>query len=450
MKKIIKKLIPARLLNFYHLALALLAKWVYFNPSRKLIVIGVTGTNGKSTVVNLIGHILEEAGHKVGWTSTLNFKIADKEWLNDKKMTMVGRFQLQKLLRQMVKAKCEYAIIETSSEGIKQYRHLGINYDTVVFTNLTPEHIEAHGNFENYKKTKGKLFEHLTNSVHKNINHQQIPKTIIVNLDDQHTRYFLNFRADKKRGFTKQTQNQKTNFDFPQKIVAAQNISINQDGSKFTIKHTEFKINLLGAFNIENCLAAITTARTLSIKLNISQSALAKIKNIPGRMEFIDTNQNFQVLIDYAPEIESMKNLYEFINNNLKIKGKIIHLLGSCGGGRDKSRRPILGQIAATNADIIVITNEDPYDENPETIIDAVANGANKIIEQNRPAKKLYKITSRRKAIHKALSLAEPDDLVLLTGKGAEQFICIANGKKIPWDERNIVKQELKKLQKNN
>src|SRR3989338_8208805 len=164
----IKKLTPPKVLDKYHKSLALGSKFAYGNPSEKMIVIGVTGTNGKSTTVMMIAKILEEAGYKVGATSTAWFKIADREWLNDKKMTMLGRGELQKMLRAMVRAGCRYAVIETSSEGIKQHRHLGINYDVAVFTNLTPEHLEAHGSLDNYKKAKEQFFAKLKYDQPKN------------------------------------------------------------------------------------------------------------------------------------------------------------------------------------------------------------------------------------------------------------------------------------------
>ncbi|NMC51879.1 UDP-N-acetylmuramoyl-L-alanyl-D-glutamate--2,6-diaminopimelate ligase [Candidatus Kuenenbacteria bacterium] len=444
-KTLIKKLIPKFLLGWYHLGLAVLAKWYYSNPSGKLIVIGVTGTNGKSTTVNLIGKILEETGAKVGWTTTVNFKVAGKKWLNDKKMTMVGRMQLQKLLAEMVKAGCRYAVIETSSEGIKQHRHSGINYDVAVFTNLTPEHIESHGSFENYKKAKGKLFVHLMKCRRKIIAGQKVPKISVVNLDSEHADYYLNFPADKKWGYTAKHKTQPTKLN---NIIMADNVKIGTNGSEFEVENVKFTTKLPGEFNVENCLSAIATAGALNIGLEISKNALEKIDGVAGRMEFIDEGQNFQVLVDYAPEPESMRRLYEFINNNLRIKGKIIHVLGSCGGGRDKSRRPVLGKMAAENAEAVIVTNEDPYDDEPIKIINEVAAGSEEIKKLGNKKVEVIKILDRREAIRKAIELAKENDLVLLTGKGAEQFICVAKGEKIPWDERMVAREELRKLNK--
>ncbi|PIY95923.1 MAG: hypothetical protein COY66_05700 [Candidatus Kerfeldbacteria bacterium CG_4_10_14_0_8_um_filter_42_10] len=436
-KSLIKKFAPSFLIEWYHFILSYLGAFWYGNPSEKMVVIGVTGTNGKSTVVSLIGNILKAAGQKVVWMSTANFHLAGKEWLNDQKMTMLGRFKTQKLLQDGVRSGCKYAVIETSSEGIKQYRHLGINYDAAVFTNLTPEHLEAHGSFENYKKAKGKLFQHLTKRPRKKIDNQVIKKTSVVNADDQYADYFLNFPADQKITYS---------VDRPSDFQAV-DIELSPEKSNFKTGNQPYQTNLLGKVNIYNCLAAISVARTLDMPNEIILKALAQFLGMPGRFEFIDEGQDFQLMVDYAPEPESMRKLYETLQ--LFKFNKIIHVLGSTGGGRDKARRPILGQLAAENADVVIITNEDPYDENPQTIIDEVAQGAEdkgKVLNQN-----LFKILDRREAIKKALSLAKESEdahlrfLVLITGKGCEQFICVANGKKIPWDDRKVVRELITK-----
>lgn len=444
-KSLIKKITPRFLISWYHMSLAFFAVLIYGNPSNKLIVIGVTGTNGKSTTVNLISTILEKAGFGVGSTSTIEFKIKGQIWLNDKKMTMLGRFELQRLIKKMVRTGCQYAVIETSSEGIKQYRHLGINYDVVVFTNLTPEHLESHGGFENYKKAKGKLFQHLIEKPHKKINGKIIPKISIINIDDEYAEYFLQFPADKKITYgIKNSAN-----------VKAENYIFTTLATEFYLNNSFYKTNLIGEYNLYNILAAISAAQSQNISHNIYKHAIFNLKQIPGRLEFIDTNKNFKVLIDYAPEPASLAKLYQ----TLKIFhfNKIIHVLGSAGGGRDQARRPILGEIAIRNAEIIIVTNEDPYDENPQKIIDQVAAGAKNYLK-NISAKEtlqykndfqppqIYKILERREAISKALSLANDNDLVLITGKGSEQAICLANGKKIPWDDRLVVRKLLDKI----
>lgn len=435
MKSRLKKIIPPGALNRYHQAMAIVANWLYGRPSEKMIVIGVTGTNGKSSTVWLIAKILEAAGYKVGATSTAMFKIADREWLNDQKMTMLGRLALQKILKQMLKAGCQYAVVETSSEGIKQHRHWGINYDVAIFTNLTPEHLEAHGSFDQYKQAKLKLFAKIGRSRKKQLDGRKITKTIIVNGDDQYSQEFLAFPADQKIRF---------GLGSSALDLRAEEIKFTSDGVSFELAGNRFVAPLLGRFNIYNSLAAISAARSQGVDWAVCQRALKAIEGIPGRLEFIEEGQNFQVMVDYAPEPESLRQLYQTISDHQLVgpNQKIIQVLGSCGGGRDKSRRPVLGRLAGDRADYVIVTNEDPYDDDPVEIIDAVADGAlavGKTLDKN-----LFKIWERREAIIKALNLARAGDLVLLTGKGCEQAICVAGGKKIPWDERQVVREEIR------
>lgn len=464
----IKSLIPNKLFKAlqppYHFLMNLAAALWYRFPSNRLIVIGVTGTSGKTSVVYMIARLLNDAGYKAGFTSTSVFSDGNREWLNDKKMTMPGRFFIQRLLRNMVKNNCRYAVVETTSQGIEQFRHLFINYDILVFTNLYPEHIEAHGSFERYRAAKGKLFAHLHDCRTKYINeeHQitkpssqlkkldlnRVLKTIIVNGDDDNADYFLNFPAEAKMAYSLNAQvsvaslSGKMNSEAIIKdftLVRGSNVETGGTGTKLLIDGQPVSLKLLGDYNAANALAAAAVGLNQKLSLAQIKSGLEGIRGLAGKMEIIDAGQNFTVIVDYSFEPEAMIKLYqtvEFIPHN-----RIIHVLGSAGGGRDKARRPILGSLAAKYADLIVITNEDPYDEDPLQIINQVAAGAeNAGRELNQT---LFKILDRREAIKKALELAQEGDLVLLTGKGAEQFICVEKGRKIPWDEREIVREEI-------
>ncbi|MFH1894534.1 MAG: UDP-N-acetylmuramoyl-L-alanyl-D-glutamate--2,6-diaminopimelate ligase [Patescibacteria group bacterium] len=398
-KNLIKKFLPSFVLDWYHFKLAFLGALIYRFPSRNLKVIGVTGTNGKSTVVEMITKIFETAGIPVASQSTIRFKIKDKEWPNTYKMTMPGRFFIQKFLRQSTDAGCQYAIIEVTSEGIKQFRHKFINFDAAVFTNLAPEHIEAHGNFENYKKAKGKLFQ-ITKNIH------------IINADDKSADYFLQFAA--KKTYT---------FGLSKGDINYQN--------------TNFKLQLLGDFNISNALAAIGAGISQGISTDICKRAVEKITGIPGRMEMV-VSEPFLVFVDYAFTPNALEKVYQTLTANYKLPStKLVCLLGACGGGRDKWKRKVLGQIAAKYCDEIIVTNEDPYEENPEKIIREVASGA---------GRKAKTISDRREAIKEALKIARPNDAVVLTGKGSEPWICQAGGKKIPWDEKKAVLEEMAEL----
>jgi len=403
MKNLIKKLTPPFLLDWYHLFLPLLGAVFYRFPSRKLKVIGVTGTNGKSTVVYLITRILEEAGFKVASLSSIKFKIGDKEWPNILKMTMPGRIRLQKFLRQAVEAGCRYAVIEVTSEGIKQHRHRFIDFDVAVFTNLTPEHIEAHGSFEKYKEAKGKLFQAC-----KNIH--------IINADDPNAEYFLQFPAKQKITF----------------MINGSSTAIINNRSRTAIN---LDLQLPGRFNLYNTAAAIAVGLSQGINPEVCRRAIEKVESIPGRMEKV-VREPYSVIVDYAHTPDALEKVYK------TIKGRKICVLGACGGGRDKWKRPELGKIAAQYCDEIILTNEDPYDENPEKILEEIEKG---IIYFRRSLQKCYKILDRREAIRKALSLAKPGDTVIITGKGSEPWMCVKN-KKIPWDDRQIVKEEFQKL----
>jgi UDP-N-acetylmuramoyl-L-alanyl-D-glutamate--2,6-diaminopimelate ligase len=436
----IKKLIPHKLFELlqpaYHFTLGYLAALWYGNPSDKIIVVGVTGTTGKTTTVFLLANILKEAGMKTGYITTAMFSDGNKEWLNDKKMTMLGRFFTQGLLRQMVRNKCEVAIVETTSQGIVQFRHRFINYDILVFTGLYPEHIEAHGGFENYKQAKGKLFAHLKDCRRKKLGGKEVLKTIIINADDKYAEYFQNFWAEEKMLYTchPSTKLGMTN------IIRAENIISNNKGLQFTIEGLQFSTNLLGDFNAVNSLAAISAARMLYIPMEKIKAGLEKIEGIPGRLEKIPNDKGFTIIIDYAFEPNAVAKLYETVK--AIPHSKIIHVLGACGGGRDRSKRPILGKLAGKNADYIIITNEDPYDEDPTEIINNVESG----IMNHELGKNSWKILDRREAIKKALAMAGQNDIVLVTGKGSEQAICAEGGKKIPWDDRKVTRELLPEL----
>ncbi len=421
-----RKIIPKPIFNFfqpiYHLSLGLLAVFLYRFPSRKLKVIGITGTKGKSTTLYLAGKTLEEAGFKVGWISSLSIKIADKEWLNPYHLTMPGRMFIQKTLKEMVKVGCEYALIEVTSEGIKQHRHNFIDFDTAVFTNLAPEHLEAHGGFENYKKAKGKLFKSLKRNGKS-----------IINLDDNNVDYFSQFKAKEKIGFSIRTESKKLKVD---KIILGADCKIEKTGISFIVKDTRFNLKLLGIFNIYNALSAISIGLLEKISLNEIKLALESIKVIPGRMEEISQNQNFRVFVDLAHTPDSFEQVFKLAKK--LSRGRIISVFGSAGGGRDKWKRPELGKIASRYSDYIILTNEDPYDEDPVSIVDSIKQGIGDSVN-------FEKIMDRRQAINKALSLAKEKDIVLILGKGTEATMVVGSNS-IPWDDRRVVREELGKL----
>lgn len=414
-----RAIIPRRLFNYfqpyYHWLLAFVASYYYGNPSDKIIIIGITGTKGKSTTANFVWAGLMATDLKTGLISTANIRIGNDESMNVYHMTMPSPFILQKKISEMVNRQCKVAIIEVTSEGIKQYRHIGISFDMLIFTNLTPEHIDAHGSFENYRETKQIIFNSLNKLVKKTIDKKIIPKTIIVNGDSNEFSNFLKYDSDVK-------------------------IIFGIYNHKADINKSQFNLNLKipGEFNIYNALPAIAVAKVLDLDISKVENGINNLEKIPGRMEIIQSNP-FTVIVDYAHEKVSLTELLSYSNKKVD-KGKIILLIGAEGGGRDKVKRGIMGEIGAKEADYLIISNVDPYDEKPENIINDIANGAKsngKKIDQN-----LFLIENRKEGIIKAISLAGPGDIVLITGKGSEQSMIIS-GKKIDWDDRLVVSEIL-------
>lgn len=432
MIRFLKSLVPSPAVRAYHGVLSRLAAARYGRPSDELIVVGVTGTNGKTTAAILAAKALEASGFPTGLTSTALFKIGGREWLNDRKMTMLGRFRLQRLLREMVRAGCAYAVIETSSQGIVQHRHRNINYDVVVFTNLTPEHIEAHGGFENYKRTKIELFRHAARSPRKIFNGVAIPKIAVLNADDPHAADFAVPGFDRIVWYGAA--------DGTSADVAAKDIRLGPDRVSFSVDGVPVTVRLPGRVNVENALAAIAAATALGLPLDSVAGRLGDVEGIPGRFERIDEGQPWTVIVDYAPEPASLGRLYETVQEMPRTK--LIHVLGSCGGGRDVARRSVLGRMAGERADLVIVTNEDPYDDDPRAIMEQVADGARAAGKKD--GESLLVVEDRREAIFEAMRRANPGDLVLLTGKGCEQAIMSAGGKRIPWDERIVAREAIR------
>lgn len=415
-RKLIPRPIFRALQPIYHWNLSLLGALWYGFPSRKLKVIAVTGTKGKSTTVFMIAKVLEAQSIAIAAIGSLGYKIKEREWPNMLKMTMPGRFKLQKFLREAVNAGCTHCVLEVTSEGIVQHRLTGIGVDCAVFTNLHPEHIESHGSFEKYKEAKKKLF-YKTKNIH------------VLNGDDP---YFKEFRT----------------------IPAKQTYVYGMGSGVINQREVRLNLKLAGEFNVYNALAALDVVHAYGLDETKAQHTLESIETISGRMECIQ-REPFAVVVDYAHTPESLEAVYRTLakkqNSKLQISndkaGKLICVLGAAGGGRDTWKRPKFGEIAATYCNEIILTNEDPYDEIPEKIVEAIFSGIseprNPRLTDGQENIKIQKIMDRKQAIQTAIHDAQKGDTVIITGKGSETSMAFASGRKIPWSDKQIALEAL-------
>jgi len=346
----------------------------------------------------MLADILRAAGYTVALSSTIHFVISDEERPNLLKMTMPGRFRLQQFLRQAINRRVTHAVIEMSSEGAKLWRHVGIQLNGLVVTNLSPEHIESHGSFENYRAAKLRLVAALNKSSKSN-------KFLIVNQNDQALASF-------------------------KETVAGSGVKV----SEFNHHEARYATTLPGQFNLENALAAAAAAEELGVRTDVITHALAHFTGAKGRLEEIKVSnkQNFKVIVDYAHTADSLEKFYQVFANQRKIC-----VFGATGGGRDKWKRPAMGQVADHYCDQIILTDDDAYDEDPAQICAEIAGG----ITNHQPEI----ITDRRAAIRRGLALAKSGDAVLITGKGTDAYLMGLNGRKTPWSDTAVAREELEK-----
>ncbi len=389
--------------------------WEYFGrPTESLKMIGITGTNGKTTVSFLLKHILEEAGEKCGLLGTVINLIGDEE--RPSSLTTPDPFEMNKLFREMADKGCRYCIMEVSSQALSQQRVAPVTFDLGLFTNLTQDHLDYHGTMENYKEAKHMLFEN--------------SKKVIINDDDNAADYMKS--------------------DIPAEVVT---YSIRNNSSDYTAKNpvltdravayelvgnamiSRIKLNIPGEFSVYNSMSAAVAAKELGVDIEVAKKALSTSKGVKGRMETVDVDTSYTVIIDYAHSPDGLINVLQSLRK--VYTRKIITVFG-CGGDRDKTKRPIMGEIAGNMSDIAVVTSDNPRSEDPQMIIDDILAGMEKC------KAKIYVECDRTKAIEKALSIAKKDDVVLLAGKGHETYQILNTGK-IHYDEREIVKAILSK-----
>lgn len=415
---------PLRL--FYHKTMAVIAAVRYGFPARKLRVIGVTGTNGKTTVVNLIAKILTENGSKVGMASTVNFQLGKTSWMNATKMSTQSAFFMQKFLRDMVNIGCDYAVLEVTSHALTQSRVWGVDFDVAVLTNVTGDHIEYHGGFENYLHAKSLLFESLISSRRK----VNIPKVSILNQDDTNFEFFDQFLADSK-----------LTYGLNHGTCSASDIQLSPDRTKFTLRvpndSIEVSIHLPGLPNVSNVLAAACVALNERVSLKVLQRVLGGVEPVPGRYELVDEGQPFYVVVDYAHNVDAISNIVKMYKEIVTGKGRLIVVFGATGGGRDQGKRSVMGELLDRYADYIILTDDDPYEEDEWEILRMVSEGV-----KREEGDRFWKVPKRREAIRLALSLARDHDIVLIAGKGAEP-VQMVYGERREWDDRRVARELL-------
>jgi len=413
LKSLIQSILPRRLyralLKPYHLALSFVAAFSCGFPASTMTVVAVTGTKGKSSVTEMLYAVLRHAELPVAVAGTIGFRILDEEKPNLYKMTMPGRGFIQRFMKEAYGKGARYAVIEVTSEATLQFRHYFLFLNALVFTNLQKEHIESHGSFESYARAKLSIGKALARSPKR-------PRAIVANADNLHSEPYLALPVEEHLPFS---------------YIDAYDVELSPGSAAFTYKDTRFSIMLPGSFSVMNALAVIKTAEFLGVPLATIAEGLANLKRIPGRTERIEEGQSFHAVVDYAHTPDSLMALYE------AYPGRKVCVLGNTGGGRDTWKRPDMGKIADTMCDEVILTDEDPYDEDPQKIVQEMANGMERTPRI---------IMDRREAVRTALTLARPGDSVLITGKGTDPYIMRAKGAKEPWSDAEVVREELRKL----
>lgn len=400
--------------NIFHFSTALIWSLVYKFPGKKMIVIGVTGTDGKTTTTNLIYHILTNAGKKVSMISTIAAKINGKSYDTGLHVTTPSPFLLQKYLRKALDDGCEYFVLEVTSHALDQFRTFGTSIDLAVITNISHEHLDYHRTFDNYRDAKAKILKKA--------------KYAILNVDDGNYSYL-----------SKRTKAKIITFGIKNK-------------ADFNLDNFPLKTNLAGDFNLYNCLAAAAAAATVEIPKEKILKALSTFKGLDGRMEETKTKRPFRIFIDFAHKPNALENV---LKSARKLTSSKLIVIFGCAGLRDKLKRPMMGEISAKLADYIILTAEDPRTEDVRQIINEIAVGCQKLkineadkknkdsLQLKKNEKYFWRIPDRQEAINFGIKyLGKNGDMILICGKGHEKSMCY--GKiEYPWDEKKAIEKAL-------
>ena len=426
----IRTKVPIALVADSRAALADLAAEVFEHPTRKLKLVAVTGTDGKTTTVHLVSDVLEAGGERTGFATTVDFKVADHVWANDTRQSTQEAVEIQEFFAELLVAGGTWGVLEATSHALALRKLRGCEVDIAVFTNLSPEHLDFHGTLQSYLEAKGILFEMLGQGAEKGV-----PKTAVLNADDPHWQYLV----DRAGGARVITYGIDAHADVQGTVLSA-----DASGSRVRVEArgetVEIALPLVGRFNVHNALAAIAAGLAAGVPLAKARDALQRAKSVRGRMERVDCGQPFSVIVDYAHTPESLDKVLGLLRP--LTKGRLIAVFGSAGE-RDRAKRPRLAEVAAKHSDFFVITQEDPRLEDPAGIlaeIEAGATGAGKA-----RGKDYVVIDDRREAVRDAMRRAQAGDTVLLAGKGHEGSIIVGEEKR-PWDEAAAARDALREL----
>lgn len=413
--------VPVIVVKDTHRALAEIANHYFQNPTEAFSLIGVTGTNGKTTVSHLIEKVHRDQHQKTGLIGTINIKIGDEEF--ETKNTTPEPLLLQKQFAKMREQNVDTAVMEVSSHALTLGRVRGCDYDIAVFTNLSQDHLDYHGTMAEYRQAKGLLFAQLGNTYHSDQK-----KIAVLNADD-----------DASSDYEKMTSAHIFSYGIEKPAdVNASGIAFSANGTTFKL-HTpeeerEVKLKLTGKFSVYNALAAIAACLASRIELSDILTSLEAIEGVPGRFELVDEGQNFPVIVDYAHTPDSLENVLTTVRE--MAKGKVFAIVG-CGGDRDRTKRPLMAKIATRIADTTVLTSDNPRSENPEHILDDMVEGVNG---------HYVRITDRAEAITHAIKQASEGDVVLIAGKGHETYQVIGENV-YDFDDRVVASQAIKERQ---
>ncbi len=400
-------------------ALALLSAAVLGHPTEHLELVGVTGTNGKTTTTYLIDAALRAAGHKVGLLGTVLYRVGDR--LAEAVRTTPEASDLQQLFRDMVDAGCSHAVLEVSSHSLELRRVAGCAFRVAVFTNLTRDHLDFHGDMETYFRAKRRLFA----------DHLRPDGRAVVNGDDDRARELV--AASPAPAWTYSLAKEA---DF-----RAEDITLSLEGTRFRIVSPagvfEVSSPLVGRFNVENLLAAFAAALALGVEPRTALSGLSSVTGVPGRLERVPGAHGFTVIVDYAHTDDALKKLLETVRELQP--SRVITVFG-CGGDRDRTKRPLMGAVASRLSDVVIVTSDNPRSEPPEAILEEIQRGMNGGRKAERHA-----IVDRREAIARALSMARPGDAVVIAGKGHETYQVLRD-RTVPFDDRQVARDILSRL----